>query len=299
MSSTSGSSAPLGDLAVSEGAPPADRSDLRSSLEPGPADHRHGRVADRRSSPDKAFFTNLDTQSVFPVQFNPKELQLDDSAVWNPSEALEQTHPRLAYQRGEPAVLSMELVFDSTDSGQNVHQSYVQPLREFLTADVKVDGGLGIVGRRPPYVGFTWGPFELAGVVEKVGATYLMFASDGTPLRARVTVSLKQAERPKPLAEAGRELLGALGPLLGTLSQELATYTTRSGDTLSGVAAACGVGERLIAVANGIDDPTALQAGVSLLIPSSEEQAEALGAQRRRAAPGNWGALDPGPGAPW
>lgn len=251
------------------------------------------------SSQEKAFFTNLDTRSVFRVQFNPKELKLDDGAVWNASDAVEQTHPRLHYQRGEPSALSMELVFDSTDSGDNVHQKYVQPLRGFLETSVEVGDALGVIGRRPPYCTFTWGAFEFEGVVERVGAQYLMFASDGVPLRARVSLSLKQALRPSASAELAERAVQALGPTLGALSTHLSTYTTKSGDTLSGVAAACGVGERLIAVANGIEDPLSLAAGVDLLIPRSEDQAEALGAERRRAAPGNWGAIGGSLEGPW
>lgn len=239
------------------------------------------------SSPEKAFFTNLDTRSVLRVQFNPSELGLTDGAVWHPSEAVEQTHPRLSYQRGESAGLTMELVFDSTDSGTNVHDAYVQPLRDFLSCTVEAGSARSAPMRRPPYCAFTWGTFEFEGVLEKLRAHYLMFASDGTPLRVRVALSLRSALRPSPRAVES-------GP-----RDELRTYTTRSGDTLPGIASACGVDARLIVIANGLDDPMDVAPGTCLLLPASPEHAAALGAVRRREAPGNWSDLPGEPEGPW
>ena len=81
---------------------------------------------------DKAFFTNTDTNEVFYVQFNPKEFKLDEKATWKASDEQEATKPLLTYEKGEPTTVSMDLAFDSTDTGANVYDDYVIPLRDFL-----------------------------------------------------------------------------------------------------------------------------------------------------------------------
>ena len=251
------------------------------------------------SSLEKAFFTNLDTRSVLHVQFNPSRLSLDDAARWITSDAVEQTHPELTYQRGEPTTLAMELVFDATDSQDNVNDQYVRPLRAFLTSNVEVKdaAGINVVARRPPYCTFTWGSFEFEGVVENIASTFLMFRPpEGTPIRARVSLSMKQASRAASLPRAADLVHEAMGVALSMAPAPVATHVAQVGDTLSGIAAAVGVNERLIAIANGIDNPLELSAGTRLLIPGSAEQAEALGAQRRRASPARWaGGEDPAP----
>ena len=85
----------------------------------------------------KATFTDLDGSSTFTVQFNPKELKLDEKASWKPSEEHGQTHPLLTYEKGEPTQLSMELIFDTTDNDDDVDKKFIQPLRDFMTAKYK------------------------------------------------------------------------------------------------------------------------------------------------------------------
>ncbi len=147
------------------------------------------------ASSSKAFFTNVDTGSVFFVQFNPKEFKLDEKAMWKASDEHEADKPLLTYEKGEPTVVGMDLLFDSTDDGSNVYQRFVVPLRDFLTSDVPVTDADGNETKRPPYCLFTWGSFNFECVVEKVSCVFLMFKPDGTPLRAKVSVGLKERNR--------------------------------------------------------------------------------------------------------
>jgi murein DD-endopeptidase MepM/ murein hydrolase activator NlpD len=63
-------------------------------------------------------------------------------------------------------------------------------------------------------------------------------------------------------------VLGALGVTLGARLASAETYTVREGDTLSHVAERLGVPLRVLAAANGIDDPNLLVAGSVLTVPS-------------------------------
>jgi nucleoid-associated protein YgaU len=88
-----------------------------------------------------------------------------------------------------------------------------------------------------------------------------MFANDGTPVRARVTVTFNE------FIDAEREAL--------EINRQTADFTklhvVLQGQTLSSIAAILydnALLWRPIAVANQIDDPRAIETGQSLLIPS-------------------------------
>ena len=61
--------------------------------------------------------------------------------------------------------------------------------------------------KRPAQVMITWGGLpEFEGVIESIGAKYTMFLPSGTPVRATVTVKMKEANRlsfKKGAAKAG------------------------------------------------------------------------------------------------
>ncbi|MBX2797770.1 MAG: LysM peptidoglycan-binding domain-containing protein [Myxococcales bacterium] len=241
------------------------------------------------ASTEKAFFTNKDSGDVFYVQYNPKEFKLDDKALWKPSEEVDQNTPQLMFERGDPSTVSMDLIFDSTDSDDNVHEKYVAPLRAFLASSVDANDQQNSELKRPPHCVFTWGSFTFDCVVEKVSATFLMFRSDGTPMRARVSIQLKEFEGVGSRSGGGISLSG-LGSIVSGASSAASVYTTGVGDTLSSVAAMTGAKIKDIAMANGIADPMELAAGADLVIPATSELAAVLGDQLRAQAPGDWSA---------
>ena len=50
---------------------------------------------------EKAFFTNVDLGGeIFHVQFNPKELKLDEKAIWADSGEHQADRPLLTYEKG-------------------------------------------------------------------------------------------------------------------------------------------------------------------------------------------------------
>ena len=143
---------------------------------------------------EKAHFIKVGG-GTFYVQFNPKEVKLDESASWKTSEEAQQDRPLLTYERGEPSKMSFDLFFDTTDTQDSVYDKYISELRSFLTASEDPTDGDGSEGKRPPYCTFCWGPIRFECVVEKVGVAMLMFASDGTPIRAKASIALKERQR--------------------------------------------------------------------------------------------------------
>jgi LysM repeat protein len=70
------------------------------------------------------------------------------------------------------------------------------------------------------------------------------------------------------------------------------TYTVRSGDTLSGIGARCGVNWKQIVAANNIANPNRVPVGTTLKVPGSK------GCQARPAAPANPAPANPAPQNP-
>ena len=191
-------------------------------------------------------------EPVIPIRFNPTEYQLQKSNNFAeiPIPGLET--PPIQYVRGASEKLSVELLLDTSDTLEDVRIKYVDKLRGLM--DINSDL------HAPPIVRFTWDTQIFKGVMESLNVTYLMFTPDGIPLRAKLSVALKEyrpveiqvKERPKNSPDVEKH------------------YVVRRGDTLSNIAFSlyrdAGVW-REIAKANGIRDPRTLAPGRVLTLP--------------------------------
>lgn len=240
------------------------------------------------SAGSKAYFTNVDGGGTFYCQFNPKELKLDDTASWKPSDEQGQSKPLLTYEKGQPAVLSMDLVFDTTDTGASV-QGRVDAMRAFMAASVK-EKDEGGESSRPPHVDFHWKGFTFKGVVEKMSASVLMFKADGTPMRAKISVTLKErSEPPGGSTGSGSSVtLSSAGTLIKNAAAAAKTITVQPNQTMSQAAAANNTDFRSMANANPqITDPMNMPAGENLVVPANAEFANVMGNQALAESPMN------------
>jgi hypothetical protein len=112
----------------------------------------------------------------------------------------------------------------------------------------------------PPIVAFSWDTQVFKGVLESLNISYVLFTPDGVPLRAKLSVTLKEY---RPAAVQFRE-----SP---TFSPDFdKTFVVRRGDTLSGIAGQVYRDPSLwreIARANGIEDPRLIRPGDALRVP--------------------------------
>lgn len=153
-----------------------------------------------------------------------------------------------------------ELWFDTYETRKNVRKEYIDKLERLL--DYNKDT------HHIPCVRLVWGQFTQGSerdsqylfYVEKLTVDYTMFLPDGTPVRAKAKVDLKQA---LPVSQQMDE-----NPKQSPDHAKL--YTVKRGDTLQGIA----YEEyddprewRRIADTNGIDDPMGLEPGSKLLVP--------------------------------
>ena len=161
------------------------------------------------SGSEKAMFVNDDIGGTFHVQFNPKEMSLDESASWKESEEFTIEKPLVEFERGKASSLSMELIFDTTDTGEDVRDKWTKKLAGFVSVNQANTGGMSASEQnkhpngRPPRCTFKWGNFTFPAVVESVKTSFIMFGSDGNPLRAKVSIKLKERNEDLQLTGSG------------------------------------------------------------------------------------------------
>ncbi|MEO5723223.1 MAG: LysM peptidoglycan-binding domain-containing protein [Ilumatobacteraceae bacterium] len=197
--------------------------------------------------------------------FNPEELAVTVSSGWQESTVPGQGGGTLEYRGGEPGTMSLDLFFDTTDKGSTV-AAYTNKLIKLTKIDTTLAGYSQTSNNgRPPWVKFHWGGFHsFRCVIENITVTFVYFAPDGTPLRARASMSLKQFEPD--------DTWPAQNPTSGTPNPS-ASHQVQPGENLSLIAAQY-YGDatkwRPIAAGNGIADPFHLRPGSILDIPQLE-----------------------------
>lgn len=147
----------------------------------------------------KATLSSLDDSKTFSFQFNPKEFSVSKGLTWEESKEQGQDKNSVQFQKGAPMTASFDAYFDTTaTTGGNVQSEWVNPLLALTKADIQPKTGEAkeLSKKRPRAFRFTWGTFELQCVVEQISVTYLMFSSDGTAIRARAQVKLKEWMQP-------------------------------------------------------------------------------------------------------
>jgi hypothetical protein len=189
---------------------------------------------------------------VVPLRFNPTEYQLTKANTFAdiPIPGLES--PLLQYVRGGSEMLSVEALVDTSDTLEDVRTRYVDRLRRLMSPNAKEHA--------PPIVSFVWDRSVFTGVLENLGVTYVLFTPEGLPVRARLSLSLKEY---RPAAQQVQD-----PPRQSPTVDK--SYEVRRGDTLSSIANAVyrdSGAWRELARANGIVDPRRLEPGRVLTVP--------------------------------
>ena len=210
---------------------------------------------------EKLKIKNLDSGDEFEVLFNPAEYSLEDGNTWEEQER-ERRKPELQFTKQSLKKLSMELFVDTYEQRQDVRQHSGKVARLLIASIDESDG------KRPPICQLTWGPrdpgagdFPFVGVLESLKQQFVLFLADGTPVRARLSVSFTEYVTPQEQEQRNTQ----------RRSFPAQTHTVRQGETLSGIAADLWKDPsawRRIAEANGIDNPRLVEPGRVLAVPA-------------------------------
>lgn len=215
-----------------------------------------------------------------------KQSGTEDVAVsYNPNSLTFEKKPKIAsipipgldsplqqFVRGESETLSVDLFFDTTETGMKSGATSVTTLTDAFYGLIKIDP----TTHAPPIVEFIWGSkfpgdslptmyqnqrrTTFKGLVTSVKQEFKLFAPDGTPLRAKLTIALNEY---KPLHEQ-------LSQLNLQSPDHTRVHILSAHETLASVAQTYYLNFaywKTIADENNIDDPRRLEPGTALVIP--------------------------------
>ncbi len=230
--------------------------------------------------PLKATFqqVNQDGSLGFPllVNYNPTEYTLNKGAQIAEIAIPGLDSPILQFVRGQSETLSLDLFFDTTEAGMGDTVTPVTAVTDQFYQLVKIDG----TTHAPPICFFAWGAdfpgqrsyasmgmgtgsqqrYGFKCIVESVRQRFTLFSPQGVPLRATLTVSLKEY---KTLAEQ-------IAELNMQSADHSSTHLVQTGETLCQISAAVyndPTQWRAIANQNNLNDPMNLTPGQMLQIP--------------------------------
>jgi Contractile injection system tube protein/Phage P2 GpU len=132
------------------------------------------------------------------AQYNPKELQIDKSVPWQKHNKANANGLQLEFTGAEGRTMSIDLLFDGYEENASIQDS-VAVLETLAT--VREPNSSEDEMRRPHHCVVVWGTVMGGGdnkfkcVIEQISTKYTMFSQGGIPLRATVTLKLKEAER--------------------------------------------------------------------------------------------------------
>lgn len=206
------------------------------------------------------FSVSQSSSDIFTCQFNPENFRIGKKNVWKSATSTGQDSSALAFSGGQPQDMTIALTFDSTDTGDPVFNQYAT-LRKLSRVDTNTRNSTTQLGA-PSWVMVQWGSYMgFVAVITALDEEYTFFKPDGTPLRAKVSVSLRQVaedtsmspQNPTSRSEPRRTWIVQEGQRIDWIAY------TEYGDASAW---------RLIADENRIEDPFNLQAGQVLRIPA-------------------------------
>jgi hypothetical protein len=212
-----------------------------------------------RPTPAKAQFTNLADNSKVVCHFNPNSISIDKQVVWKQRPNIGDNAGLPIFAGGEPLSLTLtDLLFDTTDTGTDVRLAYKSLLDLAMINSATKDQKTG--QSEPPTCQFQWGSFlSFKAVIESVTQNFTLFKPDGTPLRAKLTVTVREIPDPaQPQNPTSRSVARKIWVVQEGQRLDWIAYK-EYGDSAQW---------RYIAETNNLDDPTELRPGQVLkLVP--------------------------------
>ena len=212
----------------------------------------------------KAVIRERDGSGKVTCAFNPTEYEISKSAEWKQETTLAApTAPSAQFMGTKARELGMTLLFDAWGSGNSIAGD-VDRLLGWMNP---TSSSLRREDPMPPALTFTWGRNQFfTAYLKSATASYKLFDTDGTPLRATVKVTLVE------LPTASRRQ----NPTSGSLPGRRTALMTSDASLMSIAQAEYGRASlwRGLAAANGISDPFRVPIGKTILVPSRTDAEE-------------------------
>lgn len=211
---------------------------------------------------EKATIVNTVTGDRIPVMFNPDEYTLNRDINYAQTGVPGTSAPILQFVHGNMQTLQMQLFLDTYEShreGSRVLNTAGQDVRT-LTCRITDLMNIHPDTHAPPVVMFVWGSLTFTCVLARASQRFIMFASDGTPVRARLEVTFNEFRSAEMEVCEVRRCTADYTKL----------HVVAQGETLSSIAQRLYDNPALwrpIALRNRIDVPRALTVGMQLVVP--------------------------------
>jgi len=190
--------------------------------------------------------------------FNPESYSISKTNIWTYKPNQSKDWPDPEFGGGLPMTYKLSLLLDSSLDGPD------KTVKDQANALMKaMHGG----GSAPKFVTFSWGSTKLPKAAPlSISIQYALFRPNGDPMRALVDLELAQAEDSAPAGQAQNPTTHGTAGVRSRVLQD--------GDSLHSIAYES-YGDptrwRVIAEANGIDDPLRLRRGATLSIPRLDQ----------------------------
>jgi len=206
---------------------------------------------------------NLDDQSFVTCQFRPSEYTFTRTISYGSETAIGKNMAPPTFQGGGPFQVTFNLTFDNYEE-LDVSRRDVRLTTQTLWKMTMIDPSKKETATNkgePPLVEFRWGTlWTFKAIITQMTEQFVLFDPDGTPVRSKVTLQMRQAE------EHGQ--YPGQNPTSGG-HQGYAVHTVTQGETIDLIAfQEYGASDawRHLAASNNLDDPTRLQAGQRLVL---------------------------------
>ena len=219
----------------------------------------------------KAFLTRKDNPLlIVPFLFNPEGFTVERTNQFTEVNIPGLPSSTFQFVKGGARTLTMDLFFDTYEKKMDVRLftdritgwdsgSMFSKLPDIAKGLMDIDSDL----HAPPVCLFVWGAYIFPCIIERVTKNFTMFLPEGFPVRATLSVTLKEYI----------EVVTQLKEISLQSADRTKTWTVKEGDSLWFIAAK-EYGDpalwRPIADANKIDNPRVLKPGRELVIPPLE-----------------------------
>ena len=206
--------------------------------------------------------TKLAIQKIHPagptffVDFNPEEYTLSKDNAFATQAIPGLSSPLLQYVNGNVRTLEMELLFDTYHT-PDAKKADVRTKTNLVTDLLQIESET----HAPPILLLSWSSLQFTCVLTRASQKFILFVNDGTPVRARLNVTFQEYVDPDHQAKVDNK----------QTADFTKSHTVIEGETLDAIAAiyyADATLWRPIAIANDLDDPSALSGKIRLIIPS-------------------------------
>ena len=123
------------------------------------------------------------------VQINPASYTHEHEVSYNDQQPLGTPGTTLWFKGIPPQKVSFDIYFDATVGSSTLSKSVADRIAEFKKICFNYNGAI----HEPNYLILSWGTLAFKCKLTSLSISYTLFKSSGTPLRAKLSVSFKEA----------------------------------------------------------------------------------------------------------